>query len=1587
MNGAHGKLKAIAVITILIASGLAITPFIVQKLKQTNESAGGNWWNSDWQYYKVLPINNQNNSYQMRITVGKSTGGNVTCEGHCRDDFGDIRFLDVDNSTQLSYWLENYTSGINATFWVNVAQSAESDQQILMYYGNGFVTSVSNPSATWDYWIEWTSDYTSSFTHSSAASNRRHSYNIDTGKQFNTSNGFRILMNNAITTASYTNTYAVGAGAGIGQPINKVFGTSLYGTASEYATDWYLYMINIWKNGTSNQTDSSIYVWKNQVSNATAREDSNLYNLNDWNVWETTVCSNAATYNTYRGKSDGQRFISLNVTIGLPTSNIPYFGYYCNAGDTASYNTYWGYDSTNKAVTWGGYASGRCTIIMENKWSAIGKYKSTEPSWGAIGSEQSNGARAWANAGVLYSKKITIDHTKIIENLTNFPILINYTSSDFLLAQANGNDICFYSVDNLTKYNHEIEYFNRATGILTAWVNVTSIRSDIDTIIYMYYGNTTCGSQQNKYGTWNSDYVMVLHMNGSAYTTITDSTIYSNSVTGVSGSPTYQQTGKVGYGVSFSSAFMYESTPVRNTTPMTVECWTKPASFGAGNYYLSTGIESTGGGPGFTMDYDGSSGKHYIHMGNSSNGKQTYINSGTSTAGTWYYHGMAWTGQSTDNGSFFVQDVKTSAAPTSQNWTGNSNLYISVNAYSQNYPFTGIMDEIRISKVSRSDGWLNASYNNQNSPSTFESFGNQQGSPYGTPWYNTDWKYCKKITIDHTKVAENLTNFPILFSNISADFKRAQSTGNDFVFVDAINTTKYNHEIETFNSTTGELVVWINVTYLSCINDTILYLYYGNPTCSNQQNKVGTWDSNYIGVYHMNETSGTTCYDSTNNVNGSLVNSPTFGSTGKTGTCYNFAQSSSQYVNFGNVSAWNAMSAITIQTWCKPTTWADGNQIFTKQGVWKICDANPWYYMHVSLNSGDKFAGFHTDPSSSVWTSLVGTWRTSDGQHIFYINGSVDNSITSTGTMLSNEAGYNSYAGIGSTYWHNNWVDFYDGLIDEVRISNIARSNTWITTEYNNQNSTSTFMTVGGEQTNWYNTSWLYRQKITIDHNKVDADQVNFPVLVSKTMNTSKVQSTGNDILFTSGAGVKLNHEIESYNSTTGMLVAWVNVTSVSSTLPDTYFYMYYGNSSSQNQQNVTGTWDSNYQMVQHMNDRTTSTISDSTSNKNNGTKVSADHPLDSAGKFGRDQDFTPNDYISVADIAALASTQTVSMWVKPTFSTSMNQYVLDEGGNIYSVQFYDADNNNGLPVITWDATILTGTYELATSDIWYKIDCTVSGSALIAYVNGASYGTGTRAASTPGDIKIGSYAASIQRTFDGPIDEIRVSTVARSATWISTEYKSQNDPTNFTLFSAEEQYAGAGGGSNSPPNTPTGLGPTTRQIAPSVTIYATATDPNGDAITMYFYNNATQTEIGHASGASGSNISVTWSGLSQGTSYSFYAVAFDSQAWSANSSVCTFTTNAPPTITGLMTENLTDPNRITSFIPYFNWTYTDNNSDTQVAYQIQVGTTQNGSNLWDSGNVTSSSTNVKYNGTSLSRSTLYYVRIRGYDGYEWSTW
>ncbi|GAG37112.1 unnamed protein product, partial [marine sediment metagenome] len=103
----------------------------------------------------------------------------------------------------------------------------------------------------------------------------------------------------------------------------------------------------------------------------------------------------------------------------------------------------------------------------------------------------------------------------------------------------------------------------------------------------------------------------------------------------------------------------------------------------------------------------------------------------------------------------------------------------------------------------------------------------------------------------------------------------------------------------------------------------------------------------------------------------------------------------------------------------------------------------------------------------------------------------------------------------------------------------------------------------------WFDSNWPYRKLLRIDSSRVAGDLANFPVLINTTDENLKYnadahavnhvrQSDGGDIVFTTEVGVKLDHEIEKYEPSTGELVAWVEVPSVFGS-SDTFIYIYYG--------------------------------------------------------------------------------------------------------------------------------------------------------------------------------------------------------------------------------------------------------------------------------------------------------------------------------------------------------------------------------------------------------------------------------------------
>ena len=347
----------------------------------------------------------------------------------------------------------------------------------------------------------------------------------------------------------------------------------------------------------------------------------------------------------------------------------------------------------------------------------------------------------------------------------------------------------------------------------------------------------------------------------------------------------------------------------------------------------------------------------------------------------------------------------------------------------------------------------------------------------------------------------------------------------------------------------------------------------------------------------------------------------------------------------------------------------------------------------------------------------------------------------------------------------------------------------------------------------WYDASWAYRKKLTIDNTKVSAaggpPLTNFPVLISMThTDLQAARADGFDILFTDDDGTsKLDHEIEKWDDGTGELIAWVRVPSLPDTV-DKDLYVYYGYASASDQQNVNGVWDANYKAVLHLGeavtDEATSTNAhdDSTSNNNDGDQYN-NGPAAGTIDMGQDFDGTA-DRVIIPDDDSLDATGnylTVSAWIQPDFlNDSVDRVIADKWLSNTGWRLWFKDTTNDF---RFEARIGNSNKNATTSGATWTVGTKLyivgayDGGRIRIYLNGvqeSTSATGFLVASTE-DLTIGIDAGSTDDPFLGGIDEVRISVggVRRSAGWILTEYNNQSDPASF--FTADTEETGGGGG------------------------------------------------------------------------------------------------------------------------------------------------------------------------------------------------
>ena len=320
---------------------------------------------------------------------------------------------------------------------------------------------------------------------------------------------------------------------------------------------------------------------------------------------------------------------------------------------------------------------------------------------------------------------------------------------------------------------------------------------------------------------------------------------------------------------------------------------------------------------------------------------------------------------------------------------------------------------------------------------------------------------------------------------------------------------------------------------------------------------------------------------------------------------------------------------------------------------------------------------------------------------------------------------------------------------------------------------------------------------ITIDASLCGgADSTDMPVLVSLHHATLRTRANGghvagdagHDILFYADAAetTLLSWEIEEYDGSTGTLIAWVKVPTVSSTT-DTVFYMQYGNAAITTfRGGSTGAaWSNGYTMVQHLPDGVTLSATDSSGNSNDGVITGATATagvIDGGASFDGTSSQIECGYTSVP---SGSDPFTVAAWlympVAPPADVvwpvvAWGAQATNDG---HGIMVHDTAGTTSLVFLLWNND-LNYTWTPA-ANTWYKIVTVYDGTTAYLYLNGLLVASDTRTISTtPGSVDIGWYTGGVV-TYYSPItvDEVTISTATRTADWILTEYNNQSAPGN----------------------------------------------------------------------------------------------------------------------------------------------------------------------------------------------------------------
>ncbi len=899
----------------------------------------------------------------------------------------------------------------------------------------------------------------------------------------------------------------------------------------------------------------------------------------------------------------------------------------------------------------------------------------------------------WPNTTFERCINITIQSVGSSE-LTNFPAYINLSKHAEM--QPDFVDLRFYNdtCDNGgSQLDYEIENYTTANAHI--WVKIPRLKTGNTSISVYFMNSTGVSSGENPSGVWDS-YHAVWHMTEQ---NVSDST--SNNYDGTNHSGVFFNSSGSVDGANYFNGSAYIGLPgfPNMQSDFTVEAWIKTFDNSENGQRIFCDDE-TNGGYALSLGDPGAGALRFFVRG------LTPVSLDTSNVinnNQWYHVAGVGVPSSQDRYIYVNGVEEASDTSASGSWgtdSGEASIGGETDSGEDENRFVGIIDEVRISNVTRSQDWINQTYQmvaNQNelvvystmlnisgilnitidkpdnsdqylrntefamngsvecsrgecgnitvysqyysTASPTESFTETSSSDFidntssanlsissgsvylngdtsaFSNWWDSGWNNRKEINI--TSIAE-LSDFPF-YINISKE-NSMQNDFEDLRFIngscDSPDTVQLSYEIEKYTSTNAH--VWVKIPSLSAGKNPVC-MYYGNDQVASGENATDVWES-YHGVWHMTEANA---IDSTgNSYDGVASTGVSFNSSGYIDGSNDF--DGSGYIGVSGFP--NLQSNFTIEAWIKTNDNSEqGQRIFcddeSNTGGYAMSLGDPGAGALRFYSRG--MSGITLDTSNGViangqWYHVAGVADTTNQDRYVYVNAIQRASdTTDTGTWGTDSG----QASIGGETASGETSNRFNGVLDEIRISDAVRSQDWInqtyqivanqnnmvefgspqtvqyfdnaeyisgvfdsgfsTVEYkniswvstSNENTSLTFYTrtSAGSASAWWDPDWEYRKPINISNtgSQLDDYQVKISLNLTDEFNDGDLNANCTDVRFAfdDGGWIELDYWAEYCNTSGSNSTFWVNVPVISAN-DNTTIHLYYGNSDAQSASN-----------------------------------------------------------------------------------------------------------------------------------------------------------------------------------------------------------------------------------------------------------------------------------------------------------------------------------------------------------------------------------------------------------------------------------